>query len=163
MHVIQNKCVCLSGKSCGRVHAASPSTSSALTGHRHREGLSSRRLKSTFSDQACEQGGWCGGGGGGWKISPDFKIVKSKSKLLYCNTRGGLDLIYSRILLISAPQQVVWVNSPIQNLQVPKSHFQPKMNCAFTCSSENLVQMYEGSLQQVISLISSSHLNTSCP
>lgn len=73
-------CVCLSGKSCGRVHTASPSTSSVLTGHRDREGLSSRRLQSTFSDQACEQGGWCGagGGGGGWKIPPDFKIVKVK-------------------------------------------------------------------------------------
>lgn len=70
--------LCVSGKSCGLAHAASPANSSVLTGHRDREGLSSRRLKSTFSYQACELGGmaWCGGG---WKVLPDFKIVKSRA------------------------------------------------------------------------------------
>lgn len=50
------------------MQAAFPSTSSVLTGHRDREGLSLRR-PSAFSNQACEQGK-------AWKISPDFKIVE---------------------------------------------------------------------------------------
>lgn len=78
--------LCVSGKSCGPVHAASPSTSSVLTGHAHRERLSLSQLSLALSPSETwhVSRGNSMGLDGGWKVPLDFKnMLKSESWLLY--------------------------------------------------------------------------------